>query len=131
MVSIIDPTTRHTETLPTLEPINNIGIGRDGELLVLTGIDGTVRLWDLERNASAGVAWSGTGSTYGSTPWFDADTNSIWVASSGKILNIPLDPAQWIAQACEAVGRNLTQDEWDRYVPGDEQRQSACGFEIL
>ncbi len=131
VVSVIDPTTRQTETLPTLEPINNIGIARDGELLVLTGVDGTVRLWDLERNASAGVAWSGTGSTYGSTPWFDVDTNSIWVASSGKILNIPLDPAQWISQACEAVGRNLTQDEWDRYVPGDEQRQSACGFEIL
>ncbi len=131
IVSIIDPATGDTETLPTLEPISNLGFGRDGELLALTGLDGTVRLWDLERNRSAGVAWSGAGSVGGSPSWFDADSNSIWVASSGKVLNIPLDPVQWIEQACDVVGRDLTQDEWDRYVPGDETRQSACGRDIV
>lgn len=131
IVSIIDPVTGETETLPTLEPISNLGFGREGELLALTGLDGTVRLWDLERGVSAGVAWSGAGAAVGSPSWFDADSNSIWVASSGKVLNIPLDPAQWIEQACDVVGRDLTQDEWDRYVPGDQQRQSACGREIV
>jgi hypothetical protein len=131
VVSIIDPATGETETLPTLEPISSLGFGRGGELLALTGVDGTVRFWDIERNASAGVAWSGAGSVGGGPSWFDADSNSIWVASSGKVLNIPLDPAQWIQQACDVVGRDLTQDEWDRYVPGDAQRQSACGREIV
>lgn len=130
LVWFIDPATGRTETLPTQEPISNIGFGRDGKLLVLTGLDGTVRLWDVERNVSAGVAWSGTGSTATSASWFDADTNSMWVATSEKVLNIPLDPAQWIERACDVVGRNLTQDEWDRYVPGSEQRQSACGREV-
>lgn len=126
-VSIIDPATGETEKLPPLEPISNIGFGRDGELLAVTGSDGTVRLWDLERNVSAGVAWSGVGSAGGSPSWFDAESNSIWVASSGRLLNIPLDPAQWIERACSVVGRDLTQAEWERYVPGDEQRHSACG----
>ena len=126
-VVIIDPATGDTETLPTLEPVSNIGFGRDGELLAVTGLDGTIRLWDVERNASAGVAWSGAGAVGGSPSWFDADSNSMWVASSGKVLNIPLGPAQWVEQACDVVGRDLTQDEWDRYVPGDGQRQSACG----
>ncbi|MFT7598655.1 MAG: WD40 repeat protein [Acidimicrobiales bacterium] len=130
VVSIIDPTTGDTDVLPTLEPVSNIGFGRDGELLAVTGSDGTVRLWDLERNVSAGVVWTGTASALGASPWFDADSNSLWVASSGKVLNIPLDPAQWVQQACEVVGRDLTQDEWDRYVSGDKTRQSACGREI-
>ncbi len=129
-VWIIDPATGRTETLPTQEPISNIGFGRDGQLLVITGLDGTVRLWDVERSESAGVAWSGRGSTPTATSWFDADTNSMWVATSEKVLNIPLDPAQWIERACDVVGRNLTQDEWNRYVPGDGQRQSACGHEV-
>ncbi len=130
VVSIIDQATGDTETLPTLEPISNIGFGRHGELLAVTGRDGTVRLWDLERNVSAGVAWSGTGSVVGSPSWFDAESNSIWVASSGNVLNIPLDPAQWVDQACDVVGRDLTQAEWERYVPGDQQRHSACGRQI-
>jgi WD40 repeat protein len=131
IVSIIDPATGDIKTLPAVEPISNLGFGRDGELLAITGLDGTVRLWDLERNASAGVVWSGAGSAVGSPSFYDPDTTSIWVASSGKLLNIPLDPAQWIEQACDVVARDLTQDEWDRFVPGDEPRQSACGREII
>lgn len=131
VVSIIDLATGDTETLPTLEPISNIGFGRSGELLAVTGRDGTVRLWDLERNVSAGVAWSGTGSVGGSPSWFDAESSSIWVASSGNVLNIPLDPVQWVDQACDVIGRDLTQAEWERYVPGDEQRHSACGRDLV
>jgi len=129
-VWIIDPATGRSETLPTQEPISNIDLGRDGELLVLTGPDGTVRLWDIQRSESAGVAWSGTGSSTALTSWFDADANSIWVATSGSVVNLPLDPALWIERACDVIGRNLTQDEWDRYVPGDGQRRSACGLEL-
>lgn len=131
VVSIIDPAAGSTEQLPTLEPIRNLGFGRDGELLVLTGVDGTVRLWDVERSASGGVAWNGTGSVGGSPSWYDAESMSMWVASSGRVLNIPLDPERWIDRACEVVGRDLTQDEWQRFVPGDEPRKSACGREII
>jgi len=131
VVSIIDPETGATETLPTLEPIGTIAFGRDGQLLAITGLDGTVRLWDVERGTSAGVAWNGSGAVGGSPSWYDAATSSMWVASSGKLLNIPLDPERWIAQACEVVGRDLTQDEWDRFVLGAETRQSACGRTIV
>lgn len=40
---------------------------------------------------------------------------------------IPLDPARWVAKACEIVDRDLTQEEWDRLVPGDEPFRSVCG----
>ena len=51
----------------------------------------------------------------------------MWIPSSGKLLHIPLSPERWVEKACALVSRDLTQDEWDRYVPGDQPLHSACG----
>lgn len=36
-----------------------------------------------------------------------------------------IDPQDWVNLACEAVGRNLTPSEWDRYLP-NQSRQKTC-----
>ena len=46
--------------------------------------------------------------------------------SGDTLLEVPLDPELWIERACEVVGRDLTQAEWDLFVPGGGQPQSAC-----
>ena len=83
-------------------------------------------LWDVERNQSAGLVWDGSSTAGGSPSWYDEATETIWVSTSGKLLQIPLNPERWIEPACEIVGRDLTQDEWDRLVPGGGLVQSAC-----
>ena len=125
-VVVIDPTTGQVEQLPDRAGVANLGFARDGQLLVITGFDGTVRVWDLERNAPAGLVWDGTGVGFSSPSWYDPSTESIWVFTSGRLLEIPLDPEQWVERACAIVGRDLTPDEWERFVPGDEGIQSAC-----
>lgn len=57
---------------------------------------------------------------------YDADTGLLAPVSSGQILQFSLDPDRWIEQACEFVGRDFTQAEWDQYVPGDGPPVSAC-----
>jgi hypothetical protein len=37
----------------------------------------------------------------------------------------PLDPAVWLAEACRIVGRDLTPEEWRRYVPTDPYRATC------
>lgn len=123
---IVDPKTGDIDRLPDVGPVSNFGFGRDGELLALTGRDGTVRLWDVEREQYAGLVWNGTGAGRGSPSWYDEATETIWVASSGKYLQIPLNPERWVQRACEIISRDLTQDEWDRFVPGNEPPRSAC-----
>jgi WD40 repeat protein len=125
-VLIVDPATGELDPLPDIEPVSNLGFARNGELLVITSSDGTVRLWDVDRAASGGIAWHGSGAVGGSPSWYDEATESIWVHSSGKLLQIPLNPVRWVERACEIVGRDFTQEEWDRFVPGDEPLQSAC-----
>ena len=125
-VVVVDPSTGTVERLPERNAVANLGFARDGQLLVITGFDGTVTVWDLERNAPAGLVWDGTGVRPSSPSWYDPTTESIWVYTSGRLVEIPLSPERWVERACDIVGRDLTADEWERFVPGDEPVQSAC-----
>jgi WD40 repeat protein len=125
-VVVIDPASSEVEHLPGNDSVANLGFARDGQLLVITGFDGTVRVWDLVRGEPAGLVWDGTGVGLSSPSWYDESSDSIWVFTSGRLLEIPLDPQRWVERACDIVGRDLTSDEWGRYVPGDEDVQSAC-----
>jgi WD40 repeat protein len=126
-LAIVDPRTGAVNHLPDVGPMSSFGFGRDGELLALISRDGTVRLWDVEREEYAGLVWNGSGQGGGGSPsWYDDATESMWVASSGKYLQIPLNPDRWVERACEIISRDLTQDEWDRLVPGNEPLRSAC-----
>jgi hypothetical protein len=33
-----------------------------------------------------------------------------------------LDPSSWRTAACSIAGRELTDEEWDRYLPGRQYR---------
>ncbi len=123
---IVDPRTGAVDQGPAIGSISTLGFGRGGELLVFTFRDGTVRLWDVEREEYAGLVWNGSGAGRGSPSWYDEATETMWVASSGKYLQIPLNPQRWVERACEIISRDLTQDEWDRFVPGNEPLRPAC-----
>lgn len=126
-VVVVDPSSGSVSEPAEIGRIVGLGFGRDGELLVFSRLDGTVRLWDVENAEYVGLVWDGSGNQQAGSPsWYDEMTESIWVASSGRYLQIPLNPERWVERACEVVTRDLTQDEWDRFVPGDEPLRSAC-----
>ncbi len=124
--SIVDLESRTVRVLPNLGDVQRGGWAQDGAVLVTVDINGSVNLWDVDRDASAGTLWTGNGVGFGS-PWYDEVTDSIWVAASDEIVQLPMDKNIWRERACQAAGRNLTQDEWDRLVPGGGRAQPACG----
>jgi WD40 repeat protein len=123
---IVDPASSQVQVLPDVGRVANLRFVRDGELLVVISLDGTVRLWDVESGEFAGVIWDGTGANPGNALTYDEATDSLWLFSSGRLLRLPLDPDRWAERACEIAARDLTQEEWDRYVPGDEPLQTSC-----
>ena len=127
-VAIIDPTTGDIGRVPMTDRVGNLGFGPDGEYLAITQFDGLVRLWDVERNQSAGLVWEGEGGAVVASPsWYDPDSESMWIFATGRLLQVPMNPDRWIGKACEIVDRDLTPAEWDRHVPGDGPPESACG----
>jgi WD40 repeat protein len=125
-VLIVDVQTGQIETLPGTGSILTLGFARQGELLVIVSRDGTVRLWDIEQGASAGLVWDGSGAASAGVPWYDDTTDTVWVAASGQLLQIPVDPQRWVDKACEILGRDFTEQEWERFVPDDEPLQPGC-----
>jgi WD40 repeat protein len=70
-----------------------------------------VVLWDVENRIEIGIGlrlncggWLPDGSGF-----FGKDSNSIQIWD--------IDPATWVEAACRLAGRNLTEQEWERYGP--------------
>ncbi len=123
---VIDAETEQVEMITDLANTLHHAFARHGELLVAVEGDGTVRLWNLVGGTAAGLAWQGRGAASVESPWYDETTESVWVATSGQVLEIPVDPDRLVERACEVVGRDLTKDEWNRFVPGRAEVMSVC-----
>jgi DNA-binding SARP family transcriptional activator len=122
---LVDPDTATVRSVAD-GAVVSLGFARDGAVLVVVDADGTVRLWDTTRGESIGTLWTGSGTAPPSPPWYDESTDTVWVATSGRILQFSLDPERWVERVCQLVARELTSDEWDRLVPGDTEPRPAC-----
>ncbi|MFW2382374.1 MAG: protein kinase domain-containing protein [Acidimicrobiales bacterium] len=126
-VLLVDPESGDVQTLPGVNAVSSFGFVRNGELLAVIESDGSVVLWNLDRLEPAGLVWRGTGvASQGSVIWSDEATETMWVSVAGQIVAIPTNPERWVKRACRVVGRDFTQAEWDRLVPGDNPLISAC-----
>lgn len=125
---IVDPSTGSITELEGVGAVATVGFVRDGGLVVVVGASGTVRLWDPVGNRQIGVVWEGAGGASPSPPYHDPASGSIWVATSGRLIEIP-PPDEWVDRACTLVTRALTPDERVRYVPGDEPPTPICSDE--
>ena len=114
---IVDSLTGNAMALPEVDFASGVSFAEDDETLVVTTLDGTVRLWDIASASTTGTLWPGSGAITGSPSWYDEETQTIWVASSGRLLNVSLAPSRWVEQACEFLDRDLSMDEWTRLVP--------------
>jgi len=124
-VDILDRRAGGTRTFLTSGTVANLAFARGGEILVVQGEDGSIRLHDVGTGVTSPVIWDGSDAPYG-VPWYDEMTDTIWVASADRLVQLPLGRDEWRAKACQRVGRDFTVDEWERLVPGDEPPIASC-----
>ena len=106
-----------TFTVPAVSPDGRRGVA-------ITGTN-VLRLWDVETGDTIGVPilLSSEGA------WNAVSNGTIAVASDPEHHGMAiwdLDPAVWRVRACEAAGRNLTHDEWARFLPESEPYHATC-----
>ncbi len=97
----------------------------DSNTVVTSGKDEMVSLYDVERDQVRGRPFPaseqpGDGYTF----LLPSPTDEVVVFNEGGPgHSFPIDPARWLALACTIAGRDLTQAEWDRYLPGTPYRR--------
>jgi WD40 repeat protein len=117
-----------------------IAYSSDGRYLADATVKGGVRLWDAKTGVGYGdrelVASDRPVSV---EPSFDfpeplraAFSPDGRLLAIGGIDNRPMllriDPQVWPERACAVAGRNLTRDEWSRYLPGEAYRGTCAAF---
>ncbi|MDX1746067.1 MAG: hypothetical protein R3324_09035, partial [Halobacteriales archaeon] len=86
-VVVVDPLDESSLVrIEGLGTVAGMAFAPGGERLVTLQDDGTVRLWDVSRGEPLGMLVGSAGPTPPSTPWFDPDSGTVWVASSGRLL---------------------------------------------
>ncbi len=97
-----------------------------GTRLLAFGTDGYIRTFDVASGVEIGDGFgpgtlslassAGANGTLVTTVTTNPTVSSLWDS----------DPAHWEAKACAAAGRNLTEEEWTRYLPNSGPRRVTC-----
>ncbi|TQN41474.1 DNA-binding SARP family transcriptional activator [Blastococcus colisei] len=99
----------------------------DSRTVVTSGEEGTVTLVDVERGLARSVPLPGSDEPGQGRAYLamTRDDEIVVLASQHAGRRYPMEPSVWLADACAVVGRDLTSEEWSRYLPGRE-RAPTC-----
>jgi WD40 repeat protein len=103
--------------------IYSIAFSPDGEYLLSSSQDKTIRVWDAESGEELSRL-SGIGAT---TVSFSPDGNYVYAGDYYENVHVwQWDPDALIAEACSSVDRNLTREEWRKYIGDALPYQAVC-----
>ena len=105
--------------------VNDVEWLPDSSTVVSTGRDGLISFYDVERDLVRASPLPASDATYEGQSFFlpSPDDEIVVLNDNGSGHSYPLDPARWLALACDVAGRDLTHAEWDRYLPGTPYRR--------
>ncbi len=99
-------------------PIASLDFDASGDTFSTTGgSDGTAKLWDAATLQQVGSTFQSDPSQWGTARFTPDGSHLIVVYGDGTGYVWPTTVSAWIAHACTVAGRNLTREEWQRYVP--------------
>jgi DNA-binding SARP family transcriptional activator/WD40 repeat protein len=113
-------------TLAAAAPVSSLAFSPDGSLLAsVGGSDGTLKLWRTPSLASFGADFPLEPVTWGSAAFTPDGSRIVALFSTGHGSIWPVTVSAWLQHACAVAGRNLTPDEWSRYI-GSTHYQRTC-----
>lgn len=128
-IAIFDPMSSSIRTLAVLPGAMSLAaFSPDGATLAVALNDLGVQLVDVKTGDLLGAPMAGSDIDFDVQPsvrW-SADGASVWYESGGDLHEVAADPAVWIDTACRVVGRDLTAEEWQRFVADEGPSVSAC-----
>jgi hypothetical protein len=82
------------------------------------------RIIDVPSRQAIGPTLGNSIAAGGSVFNHDGRTIGTWTTRGGVLMSV--DPRVWRRDVCTLAGRNLTADEWHKYLPDQGARRRTC-----
>jgi WD40 repeat protein len=104
-------------------PVESIAFDPTGERFATTGGgDGSAKLWFTSTLQQEGATFPGDQAAHSTAAFQSHGDNLLVVDDQGHGFVWPTSPTAWERHACAVAGRNLTGEEWARFVTGYSYR---------
>ncbi|MFJ6935269.1 protein kinase [Streptomyces sp. NPDC101132] len=104
------------------QPVSWLSYSPDGKELALVVNGDSVQLWDVGSRLALGKPLNVTGRQIDAMS-FDGD--ALRAVSGAQVHTFDLDPGSLAEQICKKVGRDITEAEWQTYIP-DAPYRGLC-----
>jgi hypothetical protein len=112
--------------------VTDVEFSADGKLLASAGTDRRLLLWVLDRPEKLPITMANNSGFIWDIAFTKSSDYLIAVCSESEIRVWPTDPALLAGQICSKLSRNLTVDEWKKYVgEGDDLKYEPTCVGLL
>jgi WD40 repeat protein len=122
IVQLFNPATGQQLGHPVLAsatPVGSISFDHSGRrFAVAGGSDGSAKIWFTSTLQQEGSDLQGDPGHWGNAAFSPNGRNLLVLYSDGTGFRWPATVAAWEQHACAVAGRNLTREEWARFVSG-------------
>jgi WD40 repeat protein len=105
-------------TLTEEAPVSGLALSPDGTRFATTGgSSGDLKVWDLHARQQIGSTLPGTAGMWGNAAYTPdgAKLVVVYLDTTGELW--PVSVSAWMDHACAVAHRNLSEEEWSRFVP--------------
>jgi DNA-binding SARP family transcriptional activator/WD40 repeat protein len=110
------------EATRVARPPTSISATADGRLMAVASESRPVEVWDVETGTPSTVLEVSDETT---GAHFLSEGELVTVSSDGQVRLHDLSTSDWIRAACSVAGRELSEAEWARFLPG-QPYQAVC-----
>jgi len=115
-------------TIGDHDVVLRMAFSADGTLLAVSSVGASVpgiSLWDVARRERMGQPFRWQGGRAFSLAFSPNGKTLLATTEDRGLVSWDVDPASWRRRACEIANRNLTYDEWTRFM-GEEPYRATC-----